>query len=550
MRAKARRLTAACVGVVLLAAGAGPSAREVTHHLAFVPGGLSAPAGLVRVANQSERAGEVRIEGWDDRGARYGPVVLEIGAREAVRLNSYHLAAGNPGRGLAEGLGRGARHWSLAVSSDLDLEVAAYVRGRGGILAPVHDMAPAGPAGRYRVTVPEGGRRVVRHGLVRIVNPGDETVEVRIEARDDRGLPAGVRSSFELGPREARFVSARGFGNGAGGSGEVRWWRVEVSAERPLWVLGLVRDATGALANVSTAAPPGPDLRVRFVGCEAPEGFHGYLARGAAEAGADFGVEVRYVYPAERTSEAQVALVDEAIEDGVDGVALCAYLGDRAYEAVAGRAARAGVVLGSAAGPRPAARLRPETDPFLFRVGSDERAAGEVSARRLLGLGVRGRVVLVNHRPDDVTCAERAASQAHVLRTEGVEVTLVARELDPAGQAEALRVELARYPRPAAATAVCAAPDPLLEAKAAAGADRLVVTGFDLLGASIAAIRDGRQAFTVDQQQFWRGYVPVMLLAHHLRYGLVQTNYFLTGPRVVDRWNVEEVAALVERGYR
>ena len=47
---------------------------------------------------------------------------------------------------------------------------------------------------------------------------------------------------------------------------------------------------------------------------------------------------------------------------------------------------------------------------------------------------------------------------------------------------------------------------------------------------ALAAIQDGRQAFTIDQQQFWRGYMPVLLLTHYIKYGLIEANYFLTGP--------------------
>ena len=57
-------------------------------------------------------------------------------------------------------------------------------------------------------------------------------------------------------------------------------------------------------------------------------------------------------------------------------------------------------------------------------------------------------------------------------------------------------------------------------------------------------------ANTIDQQQFWRGYMPVLLLTHYIKYGLVEANYFLTGPTIVDASNVEQVAALVEQGYR
>ena len=67
---------------------------------------------------------------------------------------------------------------------------------------------------------------------------------------------------------------------------------------------------------------------------------------------------------------------------------------------------------------------------------------------------------------------------------------------------------------------------------------------------SLAAIKDGRQAFTIDQQQFWRGYMPVLLLTHYIKYGLLEANYFLTGPTIVDAANVDRVSALVKEGYR
>ena len=44
--------------------------------------------------------------------------------------------------------------------------------------------------------------------------------------------------------------------------------------------------------------------------------------------------------------------------------------------------------------------------------------------------------------------------------------------------------------------------------------------------------------------------MPVMLLTHYIRYGLRQPSHFLTGPTIVDASNLEQVAALVEQGYR
>ena len=44
--------------------------------------------------------------------------------------------------------------------------------------------------------------------------------------------------------------------------------------------------------------------------------------------------------------------------------------------------------------------------------------------------------------------------------------------------------------------------------------------------------------------------MPVLLLTHYIKYGLIEGNYFLTGPTVVDKSNVEQVAKLVKAGYR
>ena len=564
-RATVQRWAVVLKAVLCLAAGAGvvPAAATV-HDVAYFPAHGGTVTGLLRIENRSDRDGEIAIEAWNEHGDHQRRVVLRLGALEAVRLTSAHLAAGHPGRGLDEGLGYGlGREWSFAISSDLALDVRAYARADRGLLVPIHDLVPEAEPGRWQVTVPHGARHPRRSGFVRIVNPGADPVEVSVDVRDDAGVVVPGPGPFLLGPREARWVRAEDFpivgpeslraGPEAGvGLRETGWWRVEVRAGAPLWVQGLVRARSRAVANVSTAAPGGASDRIHFVGCHRPEGFHGYLARGARAAGADLGAHVRYVYPEVLSAAAQIDLVDKAIEGGADAVVLCAYLPDAAYAPVLARAAGSGVAIGSAAGPRPSAGPRPDDDPFLFRVGADEREAGERSARRLLGEApVRGgTVVILNHLPDDVTCRERADAQAEVLWRNGVRVERIERQLDEAGQEAALLNLFLRHPYPWGATSVCGPPDPVLRAKRSSGQLDLVVSGYDLLGETIEAIRDGRQAFAIDQQQFWRGYVPVMLAAHYLRYGLVQSNYFLTGPAVVDASNIERVAELVEAGYR
>jgi len=291
-------------------------------------------------------------------------------------------------------------------------------------------------------------------------------------------------------------------------------------------------------------------LSIYFVGCAAPTGFHGYLARGAEEAGKNLGVSVTYIYPDQLTIPNQVQKIEEAIAAQADGIAICAFAEDAAYTEVAARAKEAGIAFGSAAAPPAGSQVRDPNDIFLFRTGSDERAAGKLTAQRLIEMGVKGRVVVGDQQPGDATCRDRADAQIETLKAVGIEADFLELTMDPGQQSEAIFNYLRLHPDTAAATSVCDVIDGFLSAKAESGRDDLILTGYDIVAQALEAIRDGRQAFTIDQQQFWRGYMPVLLATHYLKYGLVEGNYFLTGPTIVDKTNVDQVSKLVEGGYR
>jgi simple sugar transport system substrate-binding protein len=78
----------------------------------------------------------------------------------------------------------------------------------------------------------------------------------------------------------------------------------------------LTRSLPAALggAVLALGASGGPaaadDISIYFVGCAAPTGFHGYLARGAAEAGKNLGVKVTYIYPDQLTIPNQVQKIE------------------------------------------------------------------------------------------------------------------------------------------------------------------------------------------------------------------------------------------------
>jgi simple sugar transport system substrate-binding protein len=299
-----------------------------------------------------------------------------------------------------------------------------------------------------------------------------------------------------------------------------------------------------------SASAQDSNISIYFVGCAAPTGFHGYLARGAAEAGKNLGVKVTYIYPDQLTIPNQVQKIEEAIAAKANGIALCEFAQDTAYTDVAARAKEAGIAFGSAAAPPAGSQVRDPNDIFLFRTGSDEKAAGGLTAKRLIAMGVKGGVVVGDQQPGDATCRDRADSEISALKAAGIKAEFLELTMDPGQQSESLFNYLRAHSDTQAATSVCDVIDGFLSAKADSGRKDLILTGYDIVAQSLAAIKDGRQAFTIDQQQFWRGYMPVLLLTHYLKYGLIEANYFLTGPTIVDASNVDRVAALVKEGYR
>ena len=94
---------------------------------------------------------------------------------------------------------------------------------------------------------------------------------------------------------------------------------------------------------------------------------------------------------------------------------------------------------------------------------------------------------------------------------------------------------------------------PLRAIAAAETAGRtLQIGGFDLSPDLIDQISAGKVAFTVDQQQYLQGYLPIVLT--YLQATNLNTagggQPILTGPGFVDKDNVEAVKALVEKGTR
>ena len=246
-----------------------PDAGDPVHRVPlFPPASDPFRQGFARVVNRSDEAGEVSVRPRDDSGRDYGALTLAIGANEAVHFNSDDLERGNAAKGLSGGVGAGEGDWRLALRSDLDIEVLAYIRTGDGFLTSMHDLAPTS-GGEYVVATFNPGSNDRQVSLLRLVNDGGAAASVTISGVDDRGaagrsaVSATVPAGRSLTLSAAQLESGEGSGivGGALGDGAGKW-RLAVASDRPVGAMSLLRSPTRHLANLSTA--PGGGTAAEF----------------------------------------------------------------------------------------------------------------------------------------------------------------------------------------------------------------------------------------------------------------------------------------------
>ena len=212
--------------------------------------------GFLRIVNESGVGGEVVIHAIDDAGERFGPTALQLGAGKRIHFNSTHLEEGNDAIGLA-GVGDGAGHWRLELTTELTLTVLAYVRTSDGFVTSVHDLVPVGEDGRHEVVFFNPGSNANQVSWLRLVNTGAEPAAVTIEGIDDMGEPAEGAVTLTLAAGAAEKLTAaeleagdpRFSGRLGDGAGK---WRLAIRADRAIQVQSLLESPTGNLTNLST----------------------------------------------------------------------------------------------------------------------------------------------------------------------------------------------------------------------------------------------------------------------------------------------------------
>jgi simple sugar transport system substrate-binding protein len=272
--------------------------------------------------------------------------------------------------------------------------------------------------------------------------------------------------------------------------------------------------------------------------------FWSVLKRGAEAAAADVGVEMVW-QGSTNDANVQAEFIDAAVAAGADGIAASLPNVD---------AVRPGLEAAVAAGI-PVYTINSGVNEYqgigaTTHVGQTEIIAGEGAAAFFNDAGAT-KILCGRQEPDNNALVERCDGLANKFNGEVVS-EFMDFDADQTAQEAAINAALAADPDIDGFMGV----GPVitmsgLRAAEALGRD-LTIGGFDITPELLGAIEAGDVVFTVDQQQYLQGYIPIILMylevtnSNTLGGGLP----ILTGPGFVTAANAAEVAALVEAGTR
>ncbi|MFF0731252.1 sugar ABC transporter substrate-binding protein [Streptomyces chartreusis] len=304
------------------------------------------------------------------------------------------------------------------------------------------------------------------------------------------------------------------------------------------------KQAEDAGSGVSAGKATTPRMTIAMV-THAPSGdtFWDTIRKGAETAAAKDNVKL--IYSNDETAADQANLVQNAIDQKVDGIAVTLAKPDALKDVVA-KAVKAGIpVVGFNAG-----MTDWQKQGLLSFFGQDEAISGEALGTRLNGTGAKHALCVVQVQ-GAVNLEQRCAGvekgfkgKTDKLYVNGADMPSVKSTITAKLKQDSSIDQVVTLAAPVALTAVQSVDETSSKAK---------IATFDLNKELIAAVKDGSVEFAVDQQPYLQGYLAVDSLWLHKNNG----NYsgggeapILTGPAFVDKSNVEAIAGFAAKGTR
>ncbi|MFF8032228.1 MULTISPECIES: sugar ABC transporter substrate-binding protein [unclassified Streptomyces] len=298
----------------------------------------------------------------------------------------------------------------------------------------------------------------------------------------------------------------------------------------------------GAEASAGKASTP--RMTIALVTHQAPgDTFWDIVRKGAETAAAKDNVKL--VYSADPNAGNQANLVQNAIDQKVDGIAVTLAKPDALKDVIA-KADAAGIpVVGLNSG------LSDWKDLGLLEFfGQDESVAGEAFGKKLNEVGAKNAVCVV-HEQGNVGLTQRCdgvketfEGETQILNVNGTDMPSVKSTITAKLKQDSSIDYVVTLGAPFAPTAVQSVGD--------AGSKAKVAT-FDLNKQLTGAIQDGDIEFAVDQQPYLQGYLAVdglWLYKNNGNYSGGGEEPVLTGPAFVDEANVDAVSEFAGKGTR
>ena len=274
----------------------------------------------------------------------------------------------------------------------------------------------------------------------------------------------------------------------------------------------------------------------------AGDAFWDVVKNGSEQAGKDLGVDVDYQSDGDPQRQSQ--LIDTAVNQKVDGIVVSMANPDALQDSIE-KAVDAGipVVTINSGADRSAAF------GAIGHVGQDETIAGQGAGKRLAQDG-RKHVLCVIHEAGNIGLDQRCDGAAQGLGTEVTRVQVDINDLQAAQSS--ITAQLQSDPSIDGVLALNSAVAQVAAAAAKDANSDAEIATFDLNADVIKAIQDGSVSFAVDQQQYEQGYLPIVMLKLYAqnKNTVGGGRPVLTGPAIVDKSNVKDVADLASAGTR
>ncbi len=280
--------------------------------------------------------------------------------------------------------------------------------------------------------------------------------------------------------------------------------------------------------------------------------FWGVVKKGAKDAGTLFDCDVIYLGPETFSIQKLVDMVETAIAGKPDGLVVT-ITDVQALDKPLRAAIDAGIPV--IAINVPDSRESSKKIPYLAYVGVDDYMVGIKAANRMLDefeLRKPERAVILVHEVGHAGLEARARGIIQVFVEHGISIEKLAGSPNASENYQVMDAYLIKHPETDAIfTFGPLGADPvinLIEDKNLT--EKVKLGGVDLSISMIKAIRDGDMVFTVDQQQYLQGYLPIGFLVLYNKYGMIPTGDITTGPSIVDKSNIDSVADMVNKRFR